>query len=122
MSERKPLRYTIHAEDAVVERELDPVWIEAAAREPEWSRPDPRRPGVERRFRSIPEYGGRVLSRGLLGNGGRKPYHNRGFRPGRAKAAMRPTIKYRAEDNAAYIRLSGEKVLDSSEVTPDVVF
>jgi uncharacterized protein YuzE len=35
---------------------------------------------------------------------------------------MRPTIKYRAEDNAAYIRLSGEKVLDSSEVTPDVVF
>jgi hypothetical protein len=35
---------------------------------------------------------------------------------------MMPTIKYRAEDNAAYIRLSGEKVLDSAEVTPDVVF
>jgi uncharacterized protein YuzE len=35
---------------------------------------------------------------------------------------MRPTIKYRAEDNAAYIRFSGEKVLESSEVAPDVVF
>ena len=35
---------------------------------------------------------------------------------------MMPTIKYRAEDNAAYIRLSGEKVLDSAEVVPDVVF
>ena len=35
---------------------------------------------------------------------------------------MTPTIKYRAEDNAAYIRLSAETVLDSAEVTPDVVF
>jgi uncharacterized protein YuzE len=35
---------------------------------------------------------------------------------------MRPTIKYRADDNAAYIRLSGGKVLESAEVAPDVVF
>jgi len=35
---------------------------------------------------------------------------------------MTPTIKYRAEDNAAYIRLSQEKVLDSAEVAPDIVF
>jgi len=35
---------------------------------------------------------------------------------------MTPTIKYRPEDNAAYIRLSPEKVLDSAEVAPDVVF
>jgi uncharacterized protein YuzE len=35
---------------------------------------------------------------------------------------MMPTIKYRAEDNAAYIRLSRDKVLDSAEVAPDVVF
>ena len=35
---------------------------------------------------------------------------------------MTPTIKYRAEDNAAYIRLSREKVLESAEVAPDVVF
>jgi uncharacterized protein YuzE len=35
---------------------------------------------------------------------------------------MTPTIKYRAEDNAAYIRFSREKVLESAEVAPDVVF
>lgn len=35
---------------------------------------------------------------------------------------MTPTIKYRPEDNAAYIRLSPEKVRDSAEVAPDVVF
>ena len=35
---------------------------------------------------------------------------------------MKPTIKYRSADNAAYIRLSSAKVLDSVEVSPDVVF
>jgi len=35
---------------------------------------------------------------------------------------MTPTIKYRSEDNAAYIRLSQEKVLESAEVAPAVVF
>jgi uncharacterized protein YuzE len=35
---------------------------------------------------------------------------------------MKPTIKYHAEDNAAYIRLSREKILESAEVAPGVVF
>ncbi len=35
---------------------------------------------------------------------------------------MTPTIKYSPEDNAAYIRLSQDKVLESAEVAPDVVF
>ena len=35
---------------------------------------------------------------------------------------MKPTIKYRSADNAAYIRLSSAKVLESAEVPPDVVF
>ena len=35
---------------------------------------------------------------------------------------MKPTIKYRPADNAAYIRLSSAKVLESAEVSPDVVF
>ena len=35
---------------------------------------------------------------------------------------MKPTIKYRSPDNAAYIRLSSAKVLESAEVSPDVVF
>jgi hypothetical protein len=61
MTDSKPLRFTRHAEDAIVERELDQRWIERAVREPEWSYPDPTRAGVERRFRPIPEYGQRVL-------------------------------------------------------------
>ena len=35
---------------------------------------------------------------------------------------MKPTIKYSSADNAAYIRLSSAKVLESAEVSPDVVF
>jgi uncharacterized protein YuzE len=35
---------------------------------------------------------------------------------------MKPTIKYRPADNAAYIRLSSAKVLESAEVSPDIVF
>ncbi len=34
---------------------------------------------------------------------------------------MTPSIKYRPDDNAAYIRLSSVKVLDSAGVSPDVV-
>lgn len=58
---RKPLMLTQHAQDAVEERELDPDWIARAVRRPDWTIPDPRRPGVERRFRAIPEFGGRTL-------------------------------------------------------------
>ena len=35
---------------------------------------------------------------------------------------MKPTIKYRPADNAAYIRLSSARVLESAEVSRDVVF
>jgi uncharacterized protein YuzE len=38
------------------------------------------------------------------------------------RKAMKPTIKYQADDNAAYIRLSGGDILESSEVAPNVVF
>jgi hypothetical protein len=57
----KPLRYTGHAEDSIAERELDRGWIEQTVRSPEWSIPDPREAGVERRFRAIPSFGGRIL-------------------------------------------------------------
>lgn len=57
----KPFSYSRHAEDAIAERELNRAWIERTVREPEWTIADPRRPGVERRFRTIPEYGDRIL-------------------------------------------------------------
>jgi translation elongation factor EF-4 len=39
-----------------------------------------------------------------------------------AAKPMKPNIKYQGDDNAAYIRLSGGDILESSEVTPNVVF
>ncbi|MBB5049047.1 uncharacterized protein YuzE [Rhodopseudomonas rhenobacensis] len=35
---------------------------------------------------------------------------------------MSPIVKYQAEDNAAYIRLSSGPVLESAEVAPNVIF
>jgi uncharacterized protein YuzE len=35
---------------------------------------------------------------------------------------MKLPFKYQADDNAAYIRLSGGDILESSEVAPNVVF
>lgn len=57
----KSLFFTQHARDAIDERELDLDWIERTVRDPEWSIADPHHPGVERRFRAIPEFGNRVL-------------------------------------------------------------
>jgi hypothetical protein len=57
----KPLFLTQHARDAIEEREIDSAWIERTVRTPDWAVSDAVRPGVERRFRVIPEYGNRVL-------------------------------------------------------------
>ena len=61
MPDPKPLRFTRHAQDAIVERELDEIWVERTVRQPDWFRPDPNQPDVERRFRRFPELAGRVL-------------------------------------------------------------
>ena len=61
MADLKPLLFTRHAEDVIVERKIDRSWVERTVRQPDWSHPDPYRAGVERRFRRIPEYGGRML-------------------------------------------------------------
>lgn len=58
---RKPLIFTRHAEDAIVERELDREWIERTVHDPEWVVPDTTTIGAERRYRTIPEFGGRAL-------------------------------------------------------------
>lgn len=57
----KKIVLTEHAEDAIIERELEFGWIERTVRHPEWIVADPRRAGIERRFGIIPENGGRAL-------------------------------------------------------------
>jgi hypothetical protein len=57
----KPIVLTRHAADSMVERKLGMAWIEAAARRPDWRKPDPSDPEVERRYLLLPELDGRVL-------------------------------------------------------------
>ena len=57
----KRLVLTSHAGLKIRQRELDLQWVERTARHPEWTQADPYRPEIERRFRSIEEFGGRVL-------------------------------------------------------------
>lgn len=64
----KPFAFTIHAKRAIAERDLAAEWIEDTVRKPDWVEADPTRPGVERRFRIIPDYGGRVLRAAVVEN------------------------------------------------------
>ncbi len=58
---KKPIVLTAHARLRLQSRGIDPRWIEMTVREPEWVERDPVDPAVERRFRTIPEFGNRVL-------------------------------------------------------------
>lgn len=52
---------TKHAKKALEEREIRIEWMERALSSPELVLPDPEDAEVERHFRRIPEFGGRVL-------------------------------------------------------------
>ena len=58
---KKPIVLTAHARLRLRERAIDPKWIDETIHDPEWTETDPRDPTVERRFRTIPRFGGRVL-------------------------------------------------------------
>ena len=57
----KPIAYTRHAGDVLRERGLDPDWVEAAVRNPDWVVSDPVTEGATRRFKSIEDFGDRTL-------------------------------------------------------------
>ena len=57
----KRIILTSHAQLRLHLREIQENWVTAAALAPEWTEPEPRHAGAERRFRAIPEFGGRVL-------------------------------------------------------------
>ena len=52
---------TKHAQKVLEEREIPMEWMERTLSAPELVMPDPDDATVERRFRRIPEFGGRVL-------------------------------------------------------------
>lgn len=60
---RRDLKFEIskHAQKVLEEREIPIEWMELTLSEPELVLPDPIDSAVERRYRQIPEFGGRVL-------------------------------------------------------------
>jgi hypothetical protein len=55
------IRFTPYARARMALRNLQDQWIVRTVNAPDWSQPDPLRPGRTRSFRSITEAGGRVL-------------------------------------------------------------
>jgi hypothetical protein len=53
--------FTRHAEEMLVERNIERTWVEFTVLQPDALESDPRRPGVIRAFRSIAERDGRSL-------------------------------------------------------------
>lgn len=58
---KKPLNYTEHAEDMLIERQIEHEWVEQTIARPDAVEPDPWRPGITLAFRIIDERDGRVL-------------------------------------------------------------
>jgi uncharacterized protein YuzE len=58
----------------------------------------------------------------MLGNDDRDRYPHSVLRSQGEANAMTPTVKYRVEDNAAYIRFSSAKIRESEEISPGIVF
>ena len=58
---KKPVTLTAHARTRLRDRHIDPKWIEDTVLDPEWTEVEPTDPAVDRRFRAIPQFGGRVL-------------------------------------------------------------
>jgi uncharacterized DUF497 family protein len=52
---------TAHARLRTHGRQVRMEWVKLTARAPDWTEPDPRDPTVERRFRAIGDFGGRIL-------------------------------------------------------------
>jgi hypothetical protein len=53
--------FTEHAKKVLAERQIPMDWVERALTAPELCQPDPDDAALERRYRRIPEFGGRVL-------------------------------------------------------------
>ena len=57
----KRIVLTEHARQRMRVRLIHQTWVTGTALAPEWIEPEPRHAGAERRFRAIPEFGGRIL-------------------------------------------------------------
>jgi len=58
---QKSITLTAHARVRLQDRHIDLKWVEDTVSKPDWIERDPLDALVERRFRAIPQFGGRVL-------------------------------------------------------------
>jgi hypothetical protein len=61
VSEEARIVFSGHADDMIVERNIERDWVHETIRSPDFVEVDPSRPGVKRAFRRISERGNRVL-------------------------------------------------------------
>ena len=57
----KKIVLTGHARTRLRTRQLKVEWVEDTVHRPDWTALDPKDPNVERRFRAIETFGGRIL-------------------------------------------------------------
>jgi uncharacterized protein YuzE len=116
--------FSLHAETVMKERGIAREAVLATLEQPGWTERDPVRPGLMRSFRPDPGFGGRILraySAGRLGRDGRRrSRYNRLLRP-QCEVTMTPRIEYDREVDAAYVRLSQNKVDVSEQVSDDLI-
>jgi len=55
------IHFSRHADDMIVERNIERDWVHDTIRSPDFVESDPDRPDIKRAFRRIPERGNRVL-------------------------------------------------------------
>ncbi len=55
------LRLSAHARTVIEARRIEEAWIEEALKSPDWTESDPRDCDIIRAFKSIEEFGGRIL-------------------------------------------------------------
>jgi hypothetical protein len=55
----EPIVLSLHAQDMVGERDIDPQWIEHVLQNPVFEEPDPRHPGAVRAYAPIAAIAGR---------------------------------------------------------------
>jgi uncharacterized protein YuzE len=113
---KKPIALTAHARIRLQNRRIDPKWIEETILHPEWIEAEPRDPTIERRFRAIPQFGGRVL-RGMCRDKFEHSCYKRHVRPEREAKAM-TDITYDADADAVYITVGRGKVERTEETGP----
>jgi hypothetical protein len=58
---KKLIAFTAHARVRLRDRRIDPKWIEETILNPDWTEVNQTDPAVERRFRAISQFGGRIL-------------------------------------------------------------